>query len=172
MTMTAKSKRILLITSLFIIATGFWVLVFRTVQDNTGVRSGVKIDALSGAEINYDAANSAESPNPNLPYFAGIGILSDFGISDDDKRYIQDVLTNFTLYNLKINKATISFVKDSYRAGKSEGVDNVYSFQFGVNGNSLHTINVTSNFINSTISISISKDSKEAFKRDFDIYSN
>lgn len=170
--MTVTNKRILLIGLLFIISTGFWVLVFRSVQEATTTRSGVKVDTLSGTEINYDVANSAESPNPNLPYFAGIGTLSKFGISDDDKRYIQDVLINYTLYNLKIDKATISFVKDSYKMELSESVNNIYSFQFGVNGGNLHTINVSSNFINSTISIKISKESKEVFKRDFDIYSN
>lgn len=157
---------ILLITLLFI----FWFFAFVSIQDKKP--SGSQIDKLSGEEINLDSVNSAETPNPYVPYFAGFNTLSDSGVSSDDVRYIQDVIVNYTLYKKQIRSAKISYVKNSFKNIPSVGIESIYSFQFGINSKDIQTMNIVSNMTTSIITIKIiDQANKQMFSRTFDIYS-
>ena len=163
-------NKYVVLTLLMFVSFCFWFFVFTSVQE--AKPSGIQADRLSGEEISLDSVNSAETPNPYVPYFAGFDTLSDSGISSDDMRYIQDVIINYTLYKKQIRSAKISYVKDSLKNVLSEGLDSNYSFKFGINDGDIHTIKVTSNIITSRITIVIMDSSnKKVFERSFDIYS-
>ena len=150
----------------------FWFFMFSFFSNSEVRKTGDEYDKLSGVTVSLDAVNSAETPNPNLPFFAGFESLTDFGISNDDLRYIQDVLINFSLYNAHLKSAKISFVKDSFKNENIKGLDSVYSFRFGLNDSDIHLIRVTSNSVDRKITIVIFDSSnKQVFRRSFDIYS-
>jgi hypothetical protein len=150
----------------------FWFFVFSSFLNDGGKKSGTEYDKLSDTTVSLDAVNSAETPNPYLPFFAGFESLTDFGVSNDDMRYIQDVLINYTLYGAHIKSGKISYVKDSFKNEKFQGLDNVYSFKFGLNDRYIHTLRVTSNSVSRKITLVILDSSgKQVFNRTFDIYS-
>jgi hypothetical protein len=164
------TNKYLVLILLMLVSFVFWFFVFTSVQETKP--SGTQTDRLSGEKINLDSVNSAETPNPYVPYFVGFNTLSDSGVSSDDMRYIQDVIINYTLYKKQIRSAKVSYVKDSFKNILSEDLDSTYSFRFGINDTDIHTIKVTSNMITSKITIVITDSSnKKVFERTFDIYS-
>ncbi len=121
-------------------------------------------DPLSGE--NY--APLAVEDNPYAPYFVGFDTLSDRGVTNDELRYINDVLTNFTMYDKNIYKAKVSYVKDSFSRDYTESLSTTYRFKFGINDQNINTMSVTSDTINQKIALKITdNDDKVVFDKNF-----
>lgn len=165
-----KSNQYFFLGIIFIVTILFWFIVFFNVVNSRP--SGVAIDSLSGEVVNYEGLKSAQTPNPNLPYFAGFNLITDAGVQSDDMRYIQDVLINFSLYNKHVKSAKISYVKDSFMRHPTNVFEDTYSFKFGINGDDIHTMNVVSESIEKEeIKINITDSSnKKVFERTFHLF--
>jgi hypothetical protein len=133
-------------------------------------------DTLSGTKYSEGGINNYRETNPHGSYFIGFDELTQNGVSYNDSLYIQDVLTNFTMYNLKTFNGKISYVAKSFTdKGSVPNETMVYSFQFGVNDTNIHTVSVNSTTVGSvsgdgTIQISISdSQGAELFNKTFTV---
>lgn len=125
-----------------------------------------KQDVLSGKQ--YAPVYGEE--NPFAPYFVGFDQLVDRGVSRDETRYINDVLTNFTLYNKQQYKAKVSYVKDSFERNYDKELATTYQFDFGINDANIHTVAVTADMYDKKMSIKIIDEANQSvFDKKFDI---
>lgn len=126
-------------------------------------------DILSGEKY---APVESES-NPYAPYLVGFNELIDRGVSRDEIRYIDDVITNFTLYNRNIYNSKVSYVKNSFERDYKKSLATTYRFRFGINDSQIHKATVTANTLDKKISIKImDTNDKVLFSRNFDILLN
>jgi len=126
--------------------------------------TSAETDRLSGKEY----APVESEVNPYAPYFVGFDGLVDRGVSIEEIRYINDVLTNFTLYNEKIYRGKVSYVKDSFERDYAQSLSTTYRFKFGINDANIHTVTVTTNTFDGTFSIKIiDGNNKTLFAKDF-----
>ena len=128
--------------------------------------TSAETDRLSGEE--YAPVESED--NPYAPYFVGFDRLVDRGVSRDELRYINDVITNYTLYTKKAYKAKVSYVKDSFERDYTKSLSTTYRFKFGINDTDIHTVSVSANTFDETISLKIiSKGNNVKFSKKFTI---
>lgn len=125
--------------------------------------TSAQTDTLSGKEY----APVEGDDNPYAPYFVGFDELTNRGIPSDDIRYINDVLTNYTLYTVHAYKAKVSYVKESLEREYAKTVSSTYRFKFGINDSNIHDVTVVSNPSDNDIQIKIYKGDKKTFDRDF-----
>lgn len=129
------------------------------------------IDKLSGKKVSTVGVSTGNGVNPDMPYFIGFDYLTKYGVTNDDLRYIQDYLMNFTLYTKNKRFAKISYVNGSHQTGEPSGTTSNYSFKIGINDTDIYEIKVASDIVNETISISIYNSSgKSISTKKFDIY--
>lgn len=124
-------------------------------------------DTLSGE----DYIPIRNDRNPYAPFFIGFDALEDRGVSRDEMRYINDTLTNFTLYNTATYKGKVSYVKDSFTRAKNDNLDSTYTFKFGINNSNIHTMLVIFDLPGNKISISILNGKERVFSKDFSVSS-
>lgn len=134
------------------------------------------IDKLSNDEyFTGDTLNYREA-NPYGSFFVGFDELTARGVPNDEQKYISDVLTNFTMYNQGVFNGKVSFVDDSFSSARDfskPGTITSYSFEFGINGDNIHTLEVDSNWIDDSIHIKIYNPSdREVFNKTFKINPN
>lgn len=113
------------------------------------------IDKLSGEQ--YTPTTNEE--NPYGPYFVGFDYLAGRGVSGDQLRYLFDSLTNYTMYNQKLYKAKVSYVRGSFDRVTVSGIEPHFTFKFGINDAHLHLVDVTSSILTEKITITISDQS-------------
>lgn len=147
----------------------FWVVIFGFTG---GKPNDSYTDQLSGETVKLAGVYNTERTNPDMPFFVGFDDLKKYGVSSDDRRYILDVLTNYTLYDLKLKSAKVSYVNKSFKNTLGKGTADDYQFRIGVNDTNIHTVNVSSDIVKKTISISLTNaDGKKVFSKDFILYS-
>lgn len=148
----------------------FWLLVFSLAGNPP--TTGTYTDSLSGETVKMAGVSGTADVNPNVPFFVGFNYLKKYGVSIDDRRYILDVLTNYTLYDLQLKSAKISYVNKSFKNTLNKGTATGYTFKVGVNDKNIHTVRVTSDIVEKTIYISLlNTDNKEVFGKEFILYS-
>jgi hypothetical protein len=154
------------------IGVGFivWFALFTFILNSGQKSSNTYTDKLSGELVNLQGVATDNGINPDLPFFVGFNYLTKYGVSDDDIRYIQDVLTNYTLYIKNQRFAKISYVNKSYIAGDVRGTTSSYGFKIGINDGDVHTVTVDSDIVAETITINIKGSSGSGFSKDFAIY--
>lgn len=164
------SPRVIFI-GVFLLAVLFWYAVFSIVGSNDS--SSESTDKLSGMSYYQGAVNDGYGANPYVPYFTGFDNLTKYGYTADDRRYVQDVITNFVLYDLKNYRAKVGFVKDSFKQELGKTIDLQTSFKFGVNDSNVHTVKVSTNFITKDITISIfDSNNSQVFTKSFTEHSS
>lgn len=166
--------RLLFIGATFVIGLFVWSSLFRT-PDTLDINPVGRdyTDPLSGEFVTKESINNITKPNPTAPSFIGFDGLDYYTVSDDELRYLQDFLTNYTLYTKQAEPgAIISLVKDSFRGPflESEGFVKKYSFQFGINGADLHTVQAAFNSSVPSIDITIEKNGKAVDQKKFRVY--
>jgi hypothetical protein len=133
--------------------------------------SGGSYDQLSGETFDTSFLRDDVGPNPNMPWFIGFEQLIDAGVTNDDIGYIQDYLANYTLYNRGINSGRISYVAESFSNPSLVGTASTYEFKFGINGENIHTMKVSSDIVTQKISLTIiGVGGEKDISRTFDIY--
>lgn len=143
----------------------FFLTYFLSQQGYHSEITSPETDKLSGE--NYIPIRN--EGNPYAPFFIGFDELVDRGVSRDEMRYINDVLTNFTLYNTATYKGKVSYAKDSFMRKKNENKNSNYTFKFGINDSNIHTMSVVFDFPGNKIAISILDGKEQVFSRDFSI---
>lgn len=148
----------------------FWLLIFSLTGGSP--TSGTYTDSLSGELVKMDGVTNTADVNPDVPFFIGFNYLREYGVSSDDRRYILDVLTNYTLYSLKIKSAKVSYVNKSFKSTLNKGTSTGYVFKIGVNDGNIHSVRVSSDIVEKYISISLLNTvDKEVFNKKFTLYS-
>lgn len=128
-------------------------------------------DELSGETVDMTAAVGDSGPNPSLPYFVGFDYLTKYGISNDDLRYIQDVIAHYTVYKKQDIFAKVSFVKDSFTYLDTSGTESHYGFRFGINDTDLYDAEVTSDIVSKAITVKLKQGNATVYSRSFTLYS-
>jgi hypothetical protein len=134
-----------------------------------------KADTLSGKEYSTAGIYNYRDSNPYGSYFVGFESIRDSGVTNGEMLYINDVLINFTMYNKKIYNGKISYVNNSLELLEEENTKKPgqkrYSFDFGINDGNIHTMSITSNWLEDMITIKIANQSgKEVFNKSFTIH--
>lgn len=147
----------------------FWLLIFSL---TSGPPTNTYTDTLSGEPVKMAGISGTADVNPDVPFFVGFNYLKKYGVSSDDRRYILDVLTNYTLYELRLKSAKVSYASKSFKNTLSKGTATGYMFKVGVNDKNIHTVLVSSDIVEKTVSISLlNTENKEVFSKDFALYS-
>lgn len=140
-----------IVSLLFLISTAVTMVALENPTD----KNDSYTDDISGATVNHTLIRDAGDLNPNTPFFAGFSSLTKNGVSDSDLDYIKDVIEVYILNNLKVEAATTSYVKDSFKYGDMKGLETKYSFRFGINGGDIHTALVSSNYVKKYVYITV-----------------
>lgn len=156
---------IVIFTILFFAGFGIHAL-----QGSNQSLTGSQTDTLSDSSYNIDSINS-DRTNSVAPYFVGFNALIDYGVSNNDLRYIQDIISHYVIYERSILGAKISYNKDSYTQEDNSGTARRYNFSFGINDGNIHTVSVVSDIISRKITITIKNSSGDTYIRNFTLYS-
>ncbi|CAN5426989.1 hypothetical protein BH09PAT4_BH09PAT4_03240 [soil metagenome] len=161
------STKYIVVVVLALVNFGISYYSFRGSADTTATITTTSTDKLSGEQY----VPTANEENPFGPYFVGFDTLTNRGVSTDHLHYIYDVLTNFTMYNVRQYGAKVSYVDKSFKRISVSGIEPKYSFKFGVNGANIHTLVVSGDIVSNSILVRI-QDNKgaEKFNRTFTIY--
>ncbi len=172
-----NNNRILLVGwSALILLVGWsvWGSIFR-LQLPKDPKEGISKsydDSLSGTYVSKDSINNITHTNPRAPYYVAFDKLSYYGASDSDIRYIQGFITNYMLYNEKLEAPILSFVEGSFKGPfiESEGFVTTYNFRFGIDKTHQFTVSVASETKGPSIDITLSKAGKTVAHKNFLVY--
>lgn len=173
-------NKILKPTSCFVVlllSFGIWSLLYGSIGSSEGEKKVIIekgfTDKLSGEYVSPESLNNVQSINPFAPYLVGFQNLEYFTVSGDEKRYIEDFITVYVLQHTEKKPSIVSLVDKSFKGPflTNEGFVSNYHFNFGINGEDIHTMKVTYNIADESIDLTIQKDGKDVSRKKFTVYS-